>query len=291
MSVLAALQMALPKEYVFKNYPLGNETTFKIGGCADVFVEATSPNDVMTVQAIAAQYGQPVWVIGNGSNLLIADDGVRGVVLRIQKGFSSFTIQGQSAVAQAGASLAAFALACCNNGLCGLSFAAGIPGTVGGAIYMNAGAYGGSIGDVLISAQILQNGQVQTLTKEQLQLNYRHSILQQTRGIVLSAQFAFEPGDAATLLEQAREYNRQRREKQPLEFPSAGSAFKRPPNGYAAQMIDEAGLKGTSVGGAMVSPKHAGFIINTGGATAQNVKDLIALVQQKVLSTDRKSVV
>lgn len=274
-------------DQVKQNAPLSPYTTFRIGGNADLLIEPATSQELALLLSILGQHQVPYRIMGHGSNLLIDDLGVRGVVIRIGENFSAITLEQNLLTAQSGASLAAVAKAAAKAGLSGMVSLCGIPGSLGGAVYMNAGAYGGEISDYLVKATLLyEDGTIEHLTKEEMHFAYRHSLLQEKPVILLEAQFALLSGETSeNLFAQMKELTHRRNEKQPMTFPSAGSVFKRPQGHYASALIDQCHLKGTAVGGAMVSPKHAGFIVNTGQATAKDVKDLIALVQQKVYET------
>ena len=267
---------------LMKQEDMKRHTSFKIGGPADLFINAGSMEEIAAVIQYAEEYSVPVTVIGNGTNLLVLDGGIRGVVLRIGERFSQVKIEGNRAIVQSGASLTAVAKTCAKAGLSGLEFACGIPGTVGGAVAMNAGAYGGEIRDVLASCKVLSNGKVLELPNEKMEMGYRRSILKESDMVVLEVTFALTYGEEGVPFQRCMEFVRRRGEKQPVEMPSAGSTFQRPPEGYASALIDQAGLKGCCVGGAEVSPKHAGFIVNRGSATAKDVLALMKLVQERV---------
>lgn len=263
--------------------PMARHTTFRIGGEADVFVEP-SLSEVEPVVSFCKKEQIPLTVIGNGSNLLVADGGVRGVVLCIGKAMSDVRVDGNVVEAQAGALLSQVAAAAKDASLAGMEFAAGIPGSLGGAVVMNAGAYGGELKDILVDATCLdEHGSVVTLTCEELQLSYRHSVLMERPAmVVLSARLQLQPGVREEILATMRELARKRQEKQPLNYPSAGSTFKRPEGYFAGKLIEDAGLRGLSVGDAQVSEKHCGFVVNRGNATAAEVRQLIEEVTDRV---------
>ncbi len=264
------------------NEPMRSHTTFRVGGPADfMFFPETSEQVVMAIEAAKAE-NVPAMVIGNGSNLIVKDGGVRGLVIVLGERFSALSLEGNIISAQAGVSLAKLAAFAHANSLTGLEFASGIPGTLGGGAAMNAGAYGGQLSDVLIDALVYLNGEVVTLTREEMQMGYRTTRPLKEGGVVLSARFELVPGDKDEIGERMKDLNARRREKQPLSFPSAGSTFKRPEGYFAGALIEQAGLKGLSVGGAQVSEKHAGFVINTGDATAADILSLIKKVQDAV---------
>ncbi len=264
------------------NEPMHRHTSFKIGGAADVFAEVNSAEDFAKALSLCKQLQVPFTVIGKGSNLLVSDKGIEGVVICLEK-MNTMTVSGEKITVGAGASLTALCNFAASEGLSGLEFAFGIPGSVGGAVYMNAGAYGGEIKDVLESVTaVSKSGEIITLSAQELCLSYRHSVFHQNGATVVEAVFALKKGDAAEIKASMSEIMKRRKDKQPLEFPSAGSTFKRPEGHFAGTLIEQCGLKGTTVGGAQVSVKHAGFVINKGGATARDVLDLIEKVQKTV---------
>ena len=264
--------------------PLNRYTTFRIGGKADFIAEPEKPEQIAELADLCKKEKVPFFIMGNGSNLLVSDDGYRGMIIHIADGMSRITVEGTRITAQAGASLIKTAVTAKQHGLTGMEFASGIPGSVGGAVYMNAGAYGGEVKDVLLDAEVLtQEGEFLTLTGEELDLSYRHSCIFEKSYVVLSARFSFEKGESDKIKARMDELAKARREKQPLEFPSAGSTFKRPEGYFAGKLIQDAGLKGYTVGGAQVSEKHSGFVVNRGGATAEEVAFLIKQVQKKVM--------
>lgn len=275
------LAFANPSQLLL-NEPMSRHTTFRVGGPADVMFLPESGEQVAAALCAARNAGVDALVIGNGSNLVVRDGGVRGLVIALGDGMSAVSRDGNVVTAQAGASLARVAAFAQAEGLSGLEFASGIPGTLGGGCAMNAGAYGGQLSDVLIDAEVLLDDAVRTLTNADMQMGYRTTMPLREGGIVLSARFALTPDDPEAIAARMRELNARRRDKQPLNYPSAGSTFKRPEGHFAGALIEGAGLKGRSVGGAQVSEKHAGFIINTGGATAADILALIRVVQDEV---------
>ena len=290
----------LPQLSLLQDEPMKKHTTFRIGGPADYYAEP-DVSQISKLIEIAKACDMPVAVIGNGSNLLVGDKGIRGLVIGIGKGLSAievteavaqqstaqdFTAQGNGRIitAGAGAILAAVAAKAAEASLSGLEFASGIPGSVGGAVVMNAGAYGGEIKDVLIDATVLTaEGELKTVTRDELDLSYRHSIVPEKSYIVLSARFRLTPKPQDEIKAYMAELRAKRVEKQPLEYPSAGSTFKRPEGYFAGKLIMDAGLRGYSVGDAQVSGKHCGFVVNKGEATAADVLTLIKDVQETVL--------
>ena len=262
--------------------PMRDYTTFRAGGPADLLISPKSAEQIRAVLQMCRQLEVPVTLLGNGSNVLVRDGGIRGVVLRLGSEFSQIQIEGSMVIAQAGAKLAAVVSAALSAGLVGMEFAGGIPGSVGGGIYMNAGAYGGELSQVLHSALVLTADlEMVQMPNEALSLSYRHSALMENGALVLEGHFCLEPGDTAAAREHLRELAVRRREKQPLDLPSAGSTFKRPAGHYAGALIEAAGLKGFSIGGAQVSEKHAGFVVNRGGSAA-DILVLIRHVQERV---------
>ncbi len=267
---------------ILRDEPMSRHTTFRVGGPADVMFLPKSGEDVARALAAAKAAGVKAYVVGNGSNLLVRDGGIRGLVIALGEGMSAIARDGNTLTAQAGASLAKVAAFAQAEGLSGLEFASGIPGTLGGGCAMNAGAYGGQLSDCLIDAEVLLDGRARTLTVAGMEMGYRTTRPLREGGVVLSARFALTPDDPEAIAARMRELNARRRDKQPLNYPSAGSTFKRPEGHFAGALIEGAGLKGRGVGGAQVSEKHAGFIINTGSATAADILALIQAVQDEV---------
>lgn len=280
---LNKLQDILEQKQIFKNEPMKLHTTFKVGGPADVFVRPDCVEQVKEIIELAREEEVPVYIMGNGSNLLVGDKGYRGVIIQIYKNMNQITVKDNEITAQAGALLSTIARLALEQELGGFEFASGIPGTLGGAVTMNAGAYGGEIKQVLKSAIILtKEGEIKHLTTEELKLGYRKSVIIDEDYIVLEAVLALKKDNREAILEKMNEYALARRTKQPLEFPSAGSTFKRPVGYFAGKLIDDAGLRGFSYGGAQVSEKHCGFVINKGDATAKDIVTLMNMVNEKV---------
>lgn len=276
------LEKIVSSEAIFEKEPMSKHTTFRIGGPADVFV-SPKVSQVSEVLKLAKEYEVPVTVIGNGSNLLVADEGIRGLVISFGKEAEEIQIEGTRMTVAAGTILAKVAAEAAKNSLTGLEFAAGIPGSIGGAIVMNAGAYGGEMKDVVIGAKVLTpEGEIKELTKEELEFAYRHSCIPEKEYIVLEATLELMPGKEEKIREIMNDFKNRRIEKQPLEYPSAGSTFKRPEGYFAGKLIQDAGLRGYRVGGAQVSEKHCGFVINTGDATANDVRQLMEDVKRIV---------
>lgn len=274
----------LGRENVRRDEPMKAHTSFRIGGPADLFLTPGKAAQLAETIRILRRHEIPVFILGNGSNLLVRDKGIRGAVVQLSGGMSFLRTEGTMLAAQSGALLSAAAAKAAEAGLSGLEFASGIPGSVGGAAIMNAGAYGGEMKDVLESVDVLtQDLRYETLPVEDLGLSYRHSTLMERGDIVLGAKFRLQRAGRKAIQTRMAELAEQRREKQPLQYPSAGSTFKRPEGYFAGKLIQDAGLKGKTIGGAQVSEKHAGFLINTGDATAQDMLELIAYCQETVL--------
>ncbi len=279
----ARLYALVPGDRVRKDAALAEFTTLRVGGRADYLVSPATEEQARLALSAARECGVPVLILGNGSNVLCRDGGFRGMTLRLGQDFSAMTRTDEGLTAQAGAALPAVSRFALSHGLTGLEFASGIPGTVGGAAAMNAGAYGGEMAQVVSRVRALtQDGAFVELSGESLRYRYRGSAVMDEGMLALSVDFALQPGDREQIAARMAELAAARREKQPLTFPSAGSFFKRPEGHFAGALIEQAGLKGTRVGGAQVSELHAGFLINTGGATAKDFLDLMALVQREV---------
>ena len=273
----------MSEEQVKTEEPMKNHTTFRVGGPAEFFVMPRSAEEVKKVIDLCRRESFPYYIIGNGSNLLVSDQGYRGVVLQIYKEMSYIEVEENVVVAQAGALLSAIANKALENGLTGFEFAAGIPGTLGGACVMNAGAYGGEMKDVLEEVTVLtEEGEVLIIPKENLELGYRTSIIARKGYIVLEARIQLREGEKEAIKSLMEELKDKRVSKQPLEYPSAGSTFKRPEGYFAGKLIQDAGLRGFSVGGAQVSEKHCGFVINRENATAADVAELMRQVSARV---------
>ena len=274
------LEAAAGTDHIYREEPMKNHTTFRIGGNAEVFAAPDSADGIERVLQICREENIPCTVIGNGSNLLVGDRGVCGVVLQIYRNYASIRIEGTDLYVQAGALLGQTAAAAAREGLTGLEFASGIPGTIGGAAAMNAGAYGGEMKDVLVWVKAIdRDGHVRQYAAEELELGYRTSRIQKEALVVLGVKLTLQQGDPVKIRERMEELKEQRVAKQPLEYPSAGSTFKRPEGYFAGKLIMDAGLRGFSVGDAQVSEKHCGFVINRGNATAADVMALVSQVQ------------
>ncbi len=269
---------------VIENAPMSKYTSFKCGGNASLLIIPDSIDGIKMIIDFCREKGVEPLVIGNGSNLLVTDGGINGVVIKIGSKLSKIELLDENTIfCEAGASMKSLCMFALENSLSGLEFAYGIPGTLGGAVYMNAGAYGGEMKDVLYSCHhITADGELGEFSKDELDLSYRHSVYSNNDYTILSAVLKLKKGDKAEIKEAMDDKLRRRKEKQPLEFGSAGSTFKRPEGYFAGALIEQSGLKGYTVGGAQVSEKHAGFVINKGGATATDVITLIRDVQDKV---------
>ena len=263
--------------------PMKNHTTFRIGGPADALALPKTPEEVAEVVRFCHEHAQPYYVLGNGSNLLVSDEGYRGLVLQLYRNFNDIQVNGETITVQSGAMLAAVARTAYQTGLTGLEFASGIPGTIGGAVVMNAGAYGGEMKNVLKEVTVLtKEGEVLVIPAKALELGYRTSVIPKNGWIVLGAVLQLKKGDQEQILARMEELKEQRITKQPLDLPSAGSTFKRPEGYFAVKLIMDAGLRGFTVGGAQVSEKHCGFVVNRGNATAADVWELICEVKRRV---------
>ncbi len=265
------------------NVSMKEHTSFKIGGCADFFITANNIDQLKAVISLCRKQNVPYMIVGNGSNLLVNDNGIKGAVIRLEGDFKAITVDGDTITAGAGASLTKLCLDAWKASLSGIEFGYGIPGSVGGAAYMNAGAYGGEMKDIVVSCTHLDSElNVGTFSDSDLDFGYRHSAYTQCGFIILSVTVKLIKADPDTIKAKMDLLMQKRMDKQPLDFPSAGSVFKRPEGAFAAALIDQCGLKGRSVGGAEVSEKHAGFIINRGDATCQDVLDLVKIIQDEV---------
>lgn len=277
----SALCELLPPQSIRVKEPMKNHTTFRIGGPVDILVSPQSLAELQLTLDFCRRHGLPLVVFGRGSNILVRDKGIRGVAIKIGSNLQAMQVEGEQIYAQAGISLALLAQRAAANSLSGLEFAEGIPGSLGGAIVMNAGAYDGEMQDRVIEVQAISiAGQERIFQAGELGFSYRASVFQHNGFIIVAARLQLVKGDQESIQAQMQAHSRSRREKQPLEYPSAGSVFKRPPGFYVGPMIEELGLKGCRIGGAEVSGKHAGFIVNSGSATASEVLELIAVIKQ-----------
>ena len=264
--------------------PMALHTSFRIGGPAEVMAFPGGVEALAKLLKVSVELDIKPAILGAGTNVLAPDDGMRGLVICLKDALDGVELlDGNRLRVMAGVTMTRAAVFAANHGLSGMEFAHGIPGTVGGGVYMNAGAYGGEICQICQSVEVMdRNGEVKTYTNEEMRFSYRHSILEETEGIVVSAVFQLQKGNTDDIRARMRELMGKRSASQPLELPSAGSAFKRPVGGYAAALIDENGLKGFQIGGAAVSQKHAGFVVNLGGATAADVRKLLTAVSERV---------
>lgn len=287
-AIAGALRHVLPELEILENEPMSAHCSFKIGGPARLMLFPASASDAASALALLRGEGVATLIMGNGTNLLVPDEGYDGAVVRMSRPCSGTELVGETKVrAGAGATLNAAAVFAAAHSLTGLEFAHGIPGSVGGGTAMNAGAYGGEMRDVIESVEFVDSdGGINTLGASELGMSYRHSVFSDTDKLITSVTFALTPGDAGEIRERMRELIEKRRASQPLDMPSAGSTFKRPERGYAAAMIDAAGLKGLRVGGAMVSNKHAGFVVNAGGASYNDVVTLMREIRRRVYENE-----
>lgn len=282
MNVAEEFKAIVGEDNILLNEPMSNHVSFKVGGPVDILVIPRNYADVQELIKICNRTKTPYYIMGNGSNLLVKDGGIRGVVIKLTS-LNIIEVTDNKVVAQSGALLSDVSEAALNHSLTGFEFACGIPGCVGGAVAMNAGAYIGEIKDVIESTLVVdKEGNIKRLSAEELELSYRNSVILKEGYVVLEATFKLELGDYEKIKAKIDELQFRRRDKQPLEYPSAGSTFKRPVGYYAGKLIEDSNLKGVAIGGAQVSTKHSGFIINTGNATAKDVLDLIKHVQNTV---------
>ena len=281
----AELREIVGEEHVQENISLAGYTTFRIGGPADVLVQAGEEEQLERVLAWCRESGRPWILLGRGSNVLVDDAGFRGTVILLDGTLAQIEVRGDQITAGAGVSLARIARTALEHELTGVEYAAGIPGTLGGAVYMNAGAYGGEIGRTVSSIRYLDKEGIHEIGPEEAGFEYRSSRFMRENAIVLGAEMTLQPGDRQAIMDRMQELAEQRKSKQPLEYPSAGSMFKRPEGFFAGKLIQDAGLAGYSVGGAQVSEKHCGFVINRGNATAEDVRELVRQVADRVEQT------
>ncbi|MBL4936293.1 UDP-N-acetylmuramate dehydrogenase [Clostridium sp. YIM B02515] len=278
------LYKIVQSENVAVDEPMKNHTSFKVGGPVDILVTPESYDEIVKVIKLCNEENMTYYIIGRGSNLIVRDGGFRGMVIKLTK-LDKIKVEDERLIVQSGVDLCKVSEAALENSLKGFEFACGIPGTVGGAVTMNAGAYNGEISQVIESALVVdKNGKLITLNKEELELGYRMSAIQKYGYTVLEVTFKLIKGEYSSIKERIDDLTKKREDKQPLEYPSAGSTFKRPEGHYTGKLIEESKLKGFSIGGAQVSEKHAGFIINKGDATAKDILDLIAYIQNTIKS-------
>ena len=282
-TVIETLAGYAPRENIRRGEPMSRHTTFRIGGEADCFVEIENTQQLASIQRYLQLVDCPCLVIGNGSNLLVSDKGYDGVVLQIGSRMQEIQVQEEKMIVQAGALMSRVAATACEQGLTGFEFASGIPGTMGGGVIMNAGAYGGEISQVVTQVKVVdREGNVLELDNSTMEFGYRTSAIKYQPFTVVEVTLQLARGEQEAIRSRMEELAVKRRQKQPLEYPSAGSTFKRPEGYYAGELIMKSGLRGYQIGGARVSDKHCGFIINTGRATCEDVLDLIAHVQERV---------
>lgn len=283
MNLYKELCRILGENNIKQDEPMAKHSTFRVGGPADFFAVPEKEEQIAEMIRFLKAQEVPYYIIGNGSNLLVGDRGYRGVIIQIYKNMSRVQVEGEYIYAQAGALLSKVAAQACTGGLTGFEFAGGIPGTVGGAVVMNAGAYGGEMKQVLVSARVLsESSEVREVPAEEMKLGYRTSIFAKNGDTILSAVLKLQPGDEGEIRSTMEELKEKRLEKQPLEYPSAGSTFKRPEGYFAGKLIEDAGLRGYQIGGAQVSEKHCGFVINKKEATAADICSLMQAVTEQV---------
>ncbi len=278
--------LQIPENRIHYEEPMKKHTSFKVGGPAEVYIKIQNEEEIVNIQNFAQKYKIPITVLGNGSNVLVTDKGIRGIVLQIdiKKQSIEELKNGQvRVIIGAGNKIAETAHNLCKQGISGVEELAGIPGTIGGAVKMNAGAHGKEIKDIIKQVKVMKStGKIEIWQKEELQLSYRNSIFSNNKAIILEAEFNLKKADVENIKQKMDEYMKIRREKQPIEYPSAGSTFKRGDTYITAKLIDEAGLKGYQIGGAQISEKHAGFIINKNNATSKDIQDLIEYTQNTI---------
>lgn len=283
MNIYEELCKIVSEDQILKDEPMGKHTTFRAGGKADYLVMPSNEEQVRDLVLLLKKENVPYYVMGNGSNLLVRDQGFKGVIIQIARKMNQIRVEGETIYAQAGALLSKIAAQALGEGLTGFEFASGIPGTLGGAVMMNAGAYGGEMKQVIVNACVLTSaGEIAVIPADLMELGYRTSVFAKNQDIILSAQLKLEYGNEAVICEYMDELKEQRVSKQPLEYPSAGSTFKRPEGYFAGKLIQDAGLRGFQVGGAQVSEKHCGFVINKDHATATDILSLMEQVSDKV---------
>ncbi len=268
------------KGSILVDEPMANHTWMKVGGPADFYFEPADRADLLALISYLQQHQLPIFVIGRGSNVLVSDEGIRGAVINVEKALQSIVLKNGKVVAEAGVRLTQFVDFCIQNELSGVEMLAGIPGTIGGAVAMNAGAHGGEISNFLTEVEVLRDGKIEKVPRDEAEFSYRHSGF--TYDIILASTFLLPKGKKEELVQRRRDYVLKRNRTQPLELPNLGSMFKNPPQAFAAQLIEQAGLKGKRIGGAQVSEKHANFIVNVGNATAADILRLVDLIQRTV---------
>lgn len=277
------LEQIVPKEDIFYEEPMSKHTTFRVGGNAEVLVQISHKNQLEQLIPYFIQNKTPYYIVGNGSNLLVSDEGFDGIICKITSKMSHIQVEGEYITAQTGALLSKVAKTALEHGLTGFEFASGIPGTLGGALVMNAGAYDGEIKNVVAKVTAIdETGQMKTLSAQELQFGYRNSVFKHTHMIAIEAMLLLQSGSPSQIQNKMEEFAKKRKEKQPLEYPSAGSTFQRPEGHFAGKLIMDSGLTGFRIGGARVSTKHCGFVINDDNASAGDVFTLIGEVQRIV---------
>ena len=283
MNIYEELCKIVSEDQILKDEPMDKHTTFRAGGKVDYLVMPSNEEQVRDLVLLLKKENVPYYVMGNGSNLLVRDQGFKGVIIQIARKMNQIRVEGETIYAQAGALLSKIAAQALGEGLTGFEFASGIPGTLGGAVMMNAGAYGGEMKQVIVNACVLTSaGEIAVIPADLMELGYRTSVFAKNQDIILSAQLKLEYGNEVVIREYMDELKEQRVSKQPLEYPSAGSTFKRPEGYFAGKLIQDAGLRGFQVGGAQVSEKHCGFVINKDHATATDILSLMEQVSDKV---------
>jgi len=281
MTLIEHLKQFLPSENIFIEEPLALHTSFRVGGPAEIFITPKTTEELVKIWEISRSKNIPLTILGDGTNVLVSDTGLQGIIVTTSKINKIEVLASGRITAQTGAKLAKVAEVACKAGLAGFEFVSGIPGTVGGAVYMNAGAYDHEIGEFCESVTLVSNSVI-TKQGSEMGFGYRKSCVQTGDTLVLEATFQLAPGNEDEIRAKMKELNNRRRQSQPLDFPSAGSTFKRPIGMFAGKLIQDSGLKGFTIGGAQVSEKHAGFVVNTGNATAQDIFDLIQAVRNRV---------
>ena len=283
MEILNELKRITDEKNIYKDEPLKKHTSFRIGGNADFLVIPESKEEILLILSLVKKNKIPYFVMGNGSNLLVSDDGYRGVVIKLAGGLNEIRINGENVYIEAGAIMSKISSVCVSNSLDGFCELSGIPGTFGGAVYMNAGAYGKEIKDILSDVTFIdEDGEIRTITADEAQLSYRKSIFVNSNKVILWGNIKLEKGNKEEITLKVREVTKKRNDKQPLNYPSAGSTFKRPEGYFAAKLIEDCGFKGYTVGGAMVSEKHSGFVINYDNATFDDVIKLTDDIKKSV---------
>ena len=281
--IIKEIEQILPAGQILRREPMSRHTTFRVGGPAELFLEIRTASEIQKLLTFFQESGTKYFIVGNGSNLLVSDGGYDGAILHIGEGFDKIGVVGEKVRAQAGALLGRAALTAQQNSLTGLEFAFGIPGSVGGAAVMNAGAYGGEMSQVVTQVRVVsREGEVMELDNSTMEFGYRTSVIKKHPLILTECVFLLKQGNKEEIAAKMADFQSRRKEKQPLEYPSAGSTFKRPAGYFAGKLIMDAGLAGYRIGGAEVSAKHCGFIINTGDASAADIRSLISYVQEEV---------